>query len=126
MTDNARNVLEAAISRGREGALSMQTILWVFASSTIYVPSGTEPDENMTNFQPVLFERGGTQMVACYSDVDRGDAVRDLAPFMVTMTGLRLLNGVPVDQGIVLNAGSTIGFDMAPAGIAAIRGEIGR
>lgn len=58
MTDSARNVLEIAISRGREGALGMQTILWVFASSTIYVPSATEPSEKTTNFLPVLFERG--------------------------------------------------------------------
>lgn len=125
MTDNPRNALEIALVRGRENLLNMQTILWVFAASTIYVPSGTEPGENMTNFQPVLFERDGTQMVACYSELDRGSRIRDLAPYMVTMTGLKLLTGVPSDQGIVLNAGSTIGFDIAPKGISAIRTEIG-
>lgn len=125
MTDDPRNVLEIALVRGRENLLNMQTIFWVFASSTIYVPSGTEPGEGMANFQPVLFERDGTQMVACYSELDRGNGVRDLAPYMVAMTGLKLLTGVPSDQGIVLNAGSTIGFDIAPKGISAIRAEIG-
>lgn len=126
MDDNPRNVLEIALTRGREKFLSMQTILWVFASSTIYVPSGSDPGEDLARFQPILFERDGTQMIACYSELDRGEGITHIAPYMVTMTGLKLLTGVPSDQGIVLNPGSTIGFDIAPQGISALRGEIGR
>lgn len=59
MTDNPRNALEIALVRGRENLLNMQTILWVFAASTIYVPSGTEPGENMTNFSAGSFRTRG-------------------------------------------------------------------
>ena len=125
IANGAMNVLEAALTRGQEGSLSMQTLLWVFASSTVFVPSGSDPGDKMEAFRPVLFERKQTPMMACYSALERAGNVRHLAPFMVTMTGWTVLAGMQPGQGIVVNPGSSIGFDIAPQGIATLLREIG-
>jgi hypothetical protein len=124
MIDRELTVLETAISKASENLIASQTVLWTFAASTIYVASGSDVGEDLEGFQPLLFEREGTPILAIFSMPDMVGDLADTAPYLVTMTGEDLLNRMPADSGFVMNPRSDITFELLPPAIAAIRAEL--
>jgi len=118
------SVLETAIARARSGQLTMQSVLWTFAASTLSVPSGADPGGTFTDFQPVLFPKDDHSMMAVFTSPQEAERVAHLAPFVVAMSGSQLLLQSPATQGLVVNPGSNLGFDIEPAGIAKFRTEL--
>lgn len=117
-------VVEIAITRARQRQLTMQTVLWTMAASTLFVPSAEEPGESFADFRPVYFPKGGIEMLAVYSTPEAAGAVSQLAPWVVTLTGSQIVRMMPRDKGLVLNPGSTEGFDIEPEGLKVLREEI--
>jgi hypothetical protein len=103
----------------------MQSVLWAFAAATVFVPSGEEPGEDFRGFRPVYYPKGDVQMLAVFTTPDRSESVTDIAPWMVTFSGEELLRRMPASDGMVVNPGSELGFDIAPDGLAAFRQELG-
>lgn len=118
------SVLDTAIVRARSGQLTMQAVLWTFAASTLYVPSGDDPGENFQNFRPVLFPKDDHSMMAVFTSPQGAERVSHIAPFVVAMSGSQLIQQTPATQGLVVNPGSEVGFDIDPAGIAKFRTEL--
>jgi hypothetical protein len=124
MTDARPALLDRAILRARAGGLPMQTLLWTLAASPVYVPSGGEPGDDFSGFQPVYYEREGAQMLAVFTTPDGAATLSDLAPHIVAFGGEDLLLRMPAENGLVVNPGSQVGFDVPPLGLSAFRQEI--
>ncbi|MBA3940099.1 MAG: hypothetical protein C0520_02690 [Sphingopyxis sp.] len=98
----------------------MPNFLRLFSESDVIVPSGSEIMPDGSGFQPVLFDKGGTQMVACFTAMERiGDFSR-LAPYCLSINGSEFLQGIPDGYGLVVNPGQSVGFDVTPEGLRQI------
>lgn len=118
------NALETALEGARAGRSSMPDFLRLFGNAEIVVPSGSEIMPDGSGFQPVLFDKGGTQMVACFTAMERiGDFSR-LAPYCLTITGSEFLQRIPPGYGLVVNPGQSVGFDVTPDGLRQIVAEL--
>lgn len=102
----------------------MQTVLWVLAGSTLYVPSGADPGNDFEGFRPVFYPQGAHQMLAAFTNPQWAEPISSLAPWMVTTTGEDLITRMPPENGLVINPGAPNGFDVAPEGVEAFRREL--
>ncbi|WP_336626561.1 MULTISPECIES: SseB family protein [unclassified Microbacterium] len=121
---NTTPIVDRAITRAREGRLTMQSVLWTFAAGTVYVPSGADPGPDRGGMRPVYYEVEATRMLAVFTSPDAAEVISDLAPFIVALSGEDLLTTMPSTEGIVVNPGSGSGFDVPPEGLAAFRQEL--
>lgn len=121
---NTTPIVDRAITRAREGRLTMQSVLWTFAAGTVYVPSGADPGPDRGGMRPVYYEVEATRMLAVFTSLDAAEVISDLAPFIVAFSGEDLLTTMPSTEGIVVNPGSGSGFDVPPEGLAAFRQEL--
>ncbi|WP_417563880.1 SseB family protein [Microbacterium sp.] len=117
-------LVERAVRQAGSGALTMQSVLWVFAASTVFVPSGADPGPDRAGLRPVYYEKGADRMLAVYTSTAAAEAVSDIAPFLVSFTGEELLSTMPATDGLVVNPGTAVGFDVAPAGLDQLRAEL--
>ena len=124
MTDPSPSVVDLAITRARDGRLSMQSVLWSFAASTVYVPSGADPGPDRAGLRPVYYSKDGSQMLAVFTSPSGATTIGDLAQYLVTFGGAELLRTMPAADGLVVNPGSQLGFDIEPQGLAAFRQEL--
>ena len=119
-------VLDRAVLAARSGKLSMQAVLWTFAASTIYVPSGTDPGVDKQGLRPVFYPKGDLKMLVVFSSKEAAKATSEIAPHLLTTSGFELLHAMPLQSGLVVNPGTEIGFDTSPEGLAAFRAELAR
>lgn len=124
MTDAPTPLLDRAVEHARSGRLTMQSVMWVLAGTTLFVPSGDDPGENLQGFRPVYYPRDDVQMLAVFTSPQWAEPVAQLAPWMLTFTGEELLRRMPAENGLVVNPGAPHGFDIAPDGLAAFRQEL--
>ena len=124
MKTSSIDLIDRAIARTRVGALSMQSLLWVFASRVVLVGSSAEVGDDLSGFQPVVFERDGEQLVAVFTTTDRADLLGDSVPYLAAIAGEDLVRRLPDGFGIVVNPRSELGFEVPARGIAAFRSEI--
>jgi hypothetical protein len=118
------NVLESELEGARAGRSSMPDFLRLFSESDLIVPSGSEIMPDGSGFQPVLFDKGGTEMVACFTAMERiGDFSR-LAPYCLSIRGSEFLQRIPAGYGLVVNPGQSVGFDVTPDGLRQIVAEL--
>jgi hypothetical protein len=103
----------------------MQSVLWALAASTLFVPSGADPGPDRGGMTPLYFTKESTQMLAVFTSADAAASVSATASYLVTFTGLELLGTMPATDGLVVNPGTPVGFDIAPEGLAAFRQELG-
>lgn len=117
-------IVDRAVRKARDGKLTMQSVLWTFAAATVYVPSGEDPGADRGGMRPVYYPNGATRMLAVFTSPDAASAITDIAPYLVAFSGEELLRTVPTNEGLVVNPGTTLGFDIAPDGLAALRQEL--
>ena len=126
MTSDFVPLLDRAVRAARSGKLSMETVLWTFAASTICVPSGADPGVDKQGLRPVFYPKGDLKMLLVFSSPEAAKVTSDLAPFLLTTSGYELLHAMPLQSGLVVNPGTDIGFDTPPEGLAAFRAELAR
>ena len=117
------NALESALESARTGRSSLPDFFSVFVESDIFVPSGSELMPDGSGFQPLLFDKEGVQMVACFTDVERIGEFAGLAPYCLRLKGNEFLPRIPVGYGLVVNPGQSSGFDVPPSGVRKIVAE---
>lgn len=120
------NDLERALESARAGRSSMPAFLRVFRQSKVFVSSGAEIKPDGSGFQPVLFDKEGVQMVACFTAMERIGRFASLAPYCLAIKGGEFLQRIPEGYGLVVNPGQPVGFDVTPDGIRAIVAEFTR
>lgn len=125
MTERAQTVAELAIVRSRAGAITPQAALWAVAASVLVVPnSNPEADGSLATFSPVLVGREGVQFLVAFTLPERAGRFRESAASFFEMTGADLVLRLPAETGLVLNPDSAIGFELPPAGLAALKTEL--
>ena len=65
------NDLEVALEQAHQGLLPVPSLLRVLVDSDLAVPSASEVMGNGQGFQPLLFSKEQTQMLACFTDKAR-------------------------------------------------------
>jgi hypothetical protein len=114
------NDLERALMQAQTGRMGMPGFLDLFSRSDIFVPSGDAMGANGEGFQPLLFDRDGTAMVACFTAAERIGRHARIAPYCLQIEGLAFLRRLPPNVGVVVNPGHEAGFELSPSGIARI------
>ncbi len=118
---------EEALARGARQEESLGDILGKFWNELLVVPSGTDVSVGGNALQPVLFSRKSDHMMAVFSDFSRipGD-ISSKAPYAVRLHGRDLLHGLQPGVGLVVNPGTTWGFEILPGSIPAIIATFGQ
>jgi hypothetical protein len=117
--------LETAILRGQSGEGDMNDVIAQFVNALVVVPTATEVTDDMNELQPVLFDREGTPMLAVFSHIDRvPEQVAEVAAYAVQLPAAELVQAVPAETGIVVNPGSTEGFEMLPEGVQQLANDV--
>ncbi|MBX7248368.1 MAG: SseB family protein [Caulobacteraceae bacterium] len=118
-----QNELEQALADGREGRLPMPDFLKLLLRSPLYVLSGSEPKEDGSGFEPLIYPHPeeGDPMIACYSSPQRiGEAARK-APFMFQVICGEFLERLPETTiGVVINPGDEQGFELRSPAIQSL------
>jgi len=118
-----QNALERELKRVRAGETSMHGFLGLFSESELVVPSGGEVMPDGSGFQPLLFDKEGVQMVACFTSPERIRDFASLAPHSLAVVGREFLLLIPTGYGLVVNPGQFVGFDVTPDGLRKIVAE---
>jgi hypothetical protein len=128
MTDlPPQNELEQALDDGRAGRLPMAEFLKLLLRSPIYVLSGSEPKEDGSGFEPLIYTHPeeGDPMIACYSSPQRIGKDAEKAPFMFQATCAEFLERLPEQTiGVVINPGDTHGFELRSPAIQSLLASI--
>ncbi len=119
------NDFEIALEQAQNGRLEVRELVRVLMSSELAVPSAEEVMADGSGFSPLLFNKNGVQMLACFSGMGRVGEFSDMTPYCLMMRGRELLRRVPSGYGLVINPGLTVGFDMTPDGVSRLRSELG-
>jgi hypothetical protein len=117
------NALEKELEKAQAGRSLMPAFLRLFVGSDLVVPSGAEIMPDGSCFEPVLFDKDGTQMVACFTAAERIGDVSRLASYYLKVTGGEFLKLIPAGYGLVVNPGQPVGFDVEPGGLRNIVAE---
>jgi hypothetical protein len=116
----AINALEREMENVQTGRLSMPEFFRMFVESDVSVPSANEVMPDGDGFQPLLFDKDGTQMVACFSSIKRASRYANIAPYCLTIRCGEFLRRIPANCGLVVNPGESVGFDISPSGLVKI------
>jgi hypothetical protein len=120
----AVNALESELESARVGRSSMPEFLRLLSESDVVVPSAGEVMPDGSGFQPLLFDKEGTQMVACFTAKERIGRYADIASYCLTINGGEFLQRIPPSYGLVVNPGQSVGFDITPEGLGKIITEL--
>lgn len=122
------NEFEGLLERSQAGVAPVGALMMALLEAQLVIPSFNEVQDNWAGFEPLLFDKNGVQMLACFSDRARiqeaGQVVRG-APYCLEIYGRGLLRRMPRGYGIVINPGLRTGFDITPEGIAKLLRDTG-
>ncbi|GAA4267012.1 SseB family protein [Frondihabitans peucedani] len=123
--DREPTALETAILQGQAGQGDMNDVIGHFVNALVVVPTATEVTDDLNELQPVLFDREGTPMLAVFSHIDRiPEQVAEVASYAVQMPAAELVQAIPAETGLVVNPGSTEGFEMLPEGVQQLANDV--
>ncbi|MCL4207975.1 MAG: SseB family protein [Pirellulaceae bacterium] len=111
------NQLEIALLDAKEGRISIQSFWEVLLQSTIFLSSSTEIDSNGMGLKPLLFDRDEETLVAVFTSPERMARFGRISPFCVAVKGQWICEHINTSFGIVLNPGSTVGFELPAVGV---------
>lgn len=116
MTGQA-NAIERAIGEAKAGTIGIDAMLDTLLDSALVVPSGSEIGADGTGFQPVLFDRDGTPMVAVFTTPERIGEIGEIAKYALSISAREFVRRVPSGHGVVINPGQDLGFEIDAAGL---------
>ena len=111
------NALEVALAQARSGELPIAQLIPILLESNVAVPSAGEVLATGAGFQPLLFDKGGVQMLGCFTDKARFGDFISMTPFCLEIKGRELLRRLPPNCGLVVNPGIDVGFELSPDGV---------
>ena len=82
--------------------------------------------EHLEGFIPAIAHRDGEHHLVAFSSVQRFRDEGRLGGEAITMPVREVLLRMPADVGIVINPGSSQGFELGPAAVARLRDELTR
>jgi type III secretion system (T3SS) SseB-like protein len=112
------NFLEMKLVEARAGQMPMPDFLRLFAASMIIVPSMSEVKERWEGFMPMVFDKQGVHMLACFTAPERNDAPRETFGYYLEIMGDKFVTSLRPGLGLVVNPGQPVGFEMGPESLA--------
>lgn len=110
--------LVETLLKARSGEVPVPELLRRLVGSDLVVPSGQPVAADGAGLQPLLYDRDGVPMVACFADRAGARSVATLAPHALRIRGGDLLRRIPAGHGLVVNPGLDAWFDLSPEGVA--------
>jgi hypothetical protein len=123
MTDTLS--LDRAVAAAQAGSGTVAAMLSALLDATLAVPSGGAVEADGSGFRPVLFDRAGVPMVACFTARERIGPLAQTAPYALEMPARAFLSRVPAGHGVVVDPGHATGFEIDPAGLARLLRDAG-
>ena len=125
LPDETRDPLEGfetAIVAARAGELTFENLIGLLAETTLVVPSVQDFRLGGDKFQPLTFpfEDGDGFVMGVFTAQDRTDAFDEIAPYATALTGRQILGGLQPGAGLVINPGSSLGFQIEPTAVPGI------
>ena len=112
--------LETLLQTAMAGTLPIGAFMQAFVASDVLVLTGSLVTPDGSGFDPLLFDKQGVLHVAVFTDPARVGFHSEQAPHQIRWLMLDVLRRVPGGYGVVINPGTTLGFEISPAGVGEI------
>ncbi|KRG39656.1 hypothetical protein ARC78_14350 [Stenotrophomonas pictorum JCM 9942] len=112
--------IETLLRTAMDGKLPIKAFMQAFVASEVVLLTGSLVTPDGSGFDPLLFDKQGVLHVAVFTDMARVGYFPQQAPHTLRMLMLEVLRRVPGGYGVVINPGTTLGFEIAPAGVLEI------
>lgn len=120
----AENDLEKKLIEVANGHLSQHDFLELFLKSMIYVPVIQVIKSYGTEFKLLFHNRDSDALAVAFTSGSRVTSVRDATDHCLAMEGAKFLKSLKETDGIVVNPGFVVGFELLPHDVRRIVSDI--
>ena len=103
-----------------EGAMPKRAFREGFVAAGVVLLGGSRVTPEGSGWDPLLFDRQGTLHVAVFTGPARVGIHSQQAPHQIRWLMLDVLRRVPGGYGVVVNPGTTLGFEISASGVGEI------
>ncbi|MNV43555.1 hypothetical protein D3C71_1352700 [compost metagenome] len=103
-----------------DGQLPIGLFMKAFVASEVVLLTGSLVTPDGSGFDPLLFDKQGVLHVSVFTDMSRVGFHSQQAPHTIRMLMLDVLKRVPGGYGVVINPGTSLGFEISPSGVGEI------
>lgn len=112
--------LESLLQTAMNGQLPIKAFMQAFVASDVVLLTGSLVTPDGSGFDPLLFDKQGVLHIAVFTDPARVGVHAQQAPHQLRWLMLDVLRRVPGGYGVVINPGTTLGFEISPSGVGEI------
>ncbi|MCW6028685.1 SseB family protein [Stenotrophomonas sp. SRS1] len=112
--------IETLLKTAMEGQLPIGLFMKAFVASEVVLLTGSLVTPDGSGFDPLLFDKQGVLHVSVFTDMSRVGFHSQQAPHTIRMLMLEVLKRVPGGYGVVINPGTSLGFEISPSGVGEI------
>ena len=117
--------LETLLQTAMAGTLPIGAFMQAFVASDVLVLTGSLVTPDGSGFDPLLFDKQGTLHVAVFTHAARIGPPAQQAPHQIRWLMRDVLRRVPGGYGVVINPGTSLGFEISPGGVGEILKDFG-
>ncbi len=112
--------IETLLKTAMDGQLPIGLFMKAFVASEVVLLTGSLVTPDGSGFDPLLFDKQGILHVSVFTDMSRLGFHSQQAPYTLRMLMLDVLKRVPGGYGVVINPGTSLGFEISPSGVGEI------
>ncbi len=112
--------IETLLKTAMDGQLPIGLFMKAFVASEVVLLTGSLVTPDGSGFDPLLFDKQGVLHVSVFTDMSRVGFHSQQAPHTIRMLMLEVLKRVPGGYGVVINPGTSLGFEISPSGVSEI------
>ncbi|MBU2049604.1 MAG: SseB family protein [Gammaproteobacteria bacterium] len=112
--------IETLLKTAMDGQLPIGLFMKAFVASEVVLLTGSLVTPDGSGFDPLLFDKQGVLHVSVFTDMSRVGFHSQQAPHTIRMLMLQVLKRVPGGYGVVINPGTSLGFEISPSGVSEI------
>ncbi|MEN4953347.1 type III secretion system (T3SS) SseB-like protein [Stenotrophomonas rhizophila] len=112
--------IETLLKTAMDGQLPIGLFMKAFVASEVVLLTGSLVTPDGSGFDPLLFDKQGVLHVSVFTDMSRVGFHSQQAPHTIRMLMLDVLKRVPGGYGVVINPGTSLGFEISPSGVGEI------
>jgi len=112
--------IETLLKTAMDGQLPIGLFMKAFVTSEVVLLTGSLVTPDGSGFDPLLFDKQGVLHVSVFTDMSRVGFHSQQAPHTIRMLMLEVLKRVPGGYGVVINPGTSLGFEISPSGVGEI------
>lgn len=112
--------IETLLQTAMEGKLPIKAFMQAFVASDVVLLTGSLVTPDGSGFDPLLFDKQGVLHVAVFTDPARVGFHNQQAPHALRWRMFDVLHRVPAGYGVVVNPGTSMGFEISPSGVGEI------